>query len=189
LSRDVFLLNRGFHPIIIRCRVLQPGIVRFFWKPKANDIQKDTSASFYTLPISVGLMGRYYNNIDWVGEPKLQQIDPFLYFHWERDTLDPLPGTFSVEWRGVLHVAKAGVYVFDIFSCGNSSLQIDNQVVINSDGFHWLEYREGNINLVEGEHDITIRHAFKQGPRVLEVHWAPPGEQKEIISAWLLTPL
>jgi 4-amino-4-deoxy-L-arabinose transferase-like glycosyltransferase len=187
LSPAVWLV-RGLHPLTVRYRASQPGVLRLSWKPEgvAQDVPIKT---LYTLTTSPGLLGRYYQNTDWSGEPALQQIDPFLYFHWERDTLDPLPGiAFSAEWRGKLQVAQAGHYDFSLFSCGASWLLIDGQMVVDSKGPHWLESRSGSIDLTAGEHTITIRHTFTQGPRVLEVQWTPPGGQQEIIPAWVLSP-
>jgi hypothetical protein len=61
-------------------------------------------------------------------------------------------------------------------------------MVVDSKGSHWLDYRNGSLDLTAGEHSITIRHTFTQGPRVLEVQWTPPGGQREIIPAWVLSP-
>jgi 4-amino-4-deoxy-L-arabinose transferase-like glycosyltransferase len=183
-----FWLVRGLHPLTVRYRARQPGMLRLSWRPEGVP-QEIATTALYTLPTSPGLLGRYYKNTAWSGEPALQQIDPFLYFHWERDTLDPLPGIlFSAEWRGKLQVARAGRYDFSLFSCGASWLLIDEQMVVDSKGSHWLEYRNGSLDLTAGEHSITIRHTFTQGPRVLEVQWTPPGGQREIIPAWVLSP-
>jgi 4-amino-4-deoxy-L-arabinose transferase-like glycosyltransferase len=183
-----FWLVRGLHPLTVRYRARQPGVLRLSWRTEGVP-QEIATAALYTLPTSPGLLGRYYKNTAWSGEPALQQIDPFLYFHWERDTLDPLPGIlFSAEWRGKLQVARAGRYDFSLFSCGASWLLIDEQMVVDSKGSHWLDYRNGSLDLTAGEHSITIRHTFTQGPRVLEVQWTPPGGQREIIPAWVLSP-
>jgi len=57
-----------------------------------------------------------------------------------------------------------------------------------SRGNQWLQYQGGGVDLTAGEHTITIRHTFTQGPRVLEIYWTPPGGQREIIPAWVLSP-
>lgn len=51
-----------------------------------------------------------------------------------------------------------------------------------------MQYQGGGVDLTAGAHTLLIKHTSMQGPRVLEIYWTPPGGQREIIPAWVLSP-
>jgi hypothetical protein len=90
---------------------------------------------------------------------------------------------FAIDYRGRIWIDRAGDYRFALVSDDGAKLYIDDQVVIDNDGVHPAERREGRVGLAGGVHRIRV--SYFQGPRdgvalVLEV--APPGERYRIFN-------
>lgn len=90
---------------------------------------------------------------------------------------------FAIDYTGRFWVGKAGVFRFRLLSDDGADLYIDGGLVIDNDGRHPPEAREGSTELSRGIHRIRV--PYFQGPRfqvalVLEV--APPGEDYRVFS-------
>jgi beta-glucosidase len=106
-----------------------------------------------------GLLGSYFSNTDFSGEPASQKIDPSIDLRWE---FSPSTGVmdepFSVKWEGVLKPEHTGDYVFD----GNVSLILDNIPVSTQ-----------KVHLVAGkEYKLEARH-------VAEAFWWSSNYQQQ----------
>lgn len=120
-----------------------------------------------------GLEGAYYRNPDWHGAPAGIQRDPLLFANGFL-----LEGRFSVVWRGHLLAPVSGSYGFGTDSDDGSQLYIDDQLVVDNGGVHGRRFREGQIALEAGWHDITIRYAQDGGGMDLRTFWSPPGQSQ-----------
>ncbi|RME40953.1 MAG: hypothetical protein D6796_16475, partial [Caldilineae bacterium] len=165
-------LARGNH--LFRLRVWsQTGRerVQLRWQPPGQPETVIPRRAFYTDPVTNhGLLGRYFANPNWEGEPSLVQIDPFVdtYFH-----LTPLPRPYSVEWVGMLDVPADGVYGLGLRSVGAASLFVDDRPVAETTLPNRVQ--EGLVSLPAGLHSLRLR--FRDDVQRSEVHllWTPPG--------------
>ncbi|MFN8459646.1 MAG: glycosyltransferase family 39 protein [Anaerolineae bacterium] len=79
-------LAQGNHSLRIRAAVA-PGQVAFSWQPPRESETIVPTWALYVPPVlNHGLLGTFYANDRWEGQPALQRIDPFLdtYFHFTR---------------------------------------------------------------------------------------------------------
>ncbi len=89
------LLAKGNHALRVEAEG-GAGRVELYWQPPGEPPNPIPQRFLYTTPpvSSNGLLGRYYRDLNWAGEPALEQIDPSLalYFH-----ITPLPRPYTVE--------------------------------------------------------------------------------------------
>jgi DNA-binding beta-propeller fold protein YncE/4-amino-4-deoxy-L-arabinose transferase-like glycosyltransferase len=182
-------LARGLHAVALRYARSDEagGWIRWGWAAPGASGGLVPARFMYTAPINHGLLGRYYANSEWVGQPSFQQVDPYLRFRWERN-VDPLPSPFSVEWEGYLDVDQSGSYTFATLSSNGSWLYVDDQLVVDNGGQHSTRYQQGVIDLEAGQHRIKLRYVHTQAWRVMEVYWTPPDRQQEILPTDRLLP-
>lgn len=75
-----------------------------------------------------------------------------------------------------LHVPSDGMYNFRLISDDGSFLYIDDQVVIDHDGLHADEPKDGSVELTEGVHPLRIEHFEAFGGQVVRLEWQKPGD-------------
>lgn len=82
---------------------------------------------------------------------------------------------FVSEIRGYLTSKEPGNVQFRLTSDDGSRLWIDGRMVIDHDGQHAAEPKEGTVNLSAGEHALLIRHFQGSGGGVVKLTWKPAG--------------
>lgn len=87
-------------------------------------------ASALTTPdgTSPGLLGAFYANADFAGEPVATQIAPTLDF--AAAPVDELPGGWSARWRGMLTAPRSGWVNLSVLCSGSVKVFIDGRCVI-----------------------------------------------------------
>ena len=144
-----------------------------------------------TVVASTGFRGQIYF-IDYNSQklPKFERLQPVgtIYTPYldvpPQDFAIGFPGVtkrfewFAIDYTGRFWVSKPGRYDFALASDDGAVLYIDGKRIINNDGQHPVEEKEGNVKLKEGVHSVRV--SYFQGPRfhvalVLRV-W-PPGEK------------
>jgi hypothetical protein len=90
---------------------------------------------------------------------------------------------FAIDYTGRFWIATPGLYTFVLTSDDGSTLQIDDDLVVDNDGQHPARERSGYIELSGGIHRIRV--SYFQGPRfqvalVLQVQG--PGEPLRVFS-------
>ncbi len=179
-------LARGRHSLRLRVMVERAEPLALWWQPPGGAALGPVPPTLLfnpTVPVT-GLLGRYYQNPAWAGEPALVQIDPLLAW---RVHLLPLPRPYSVEWTGRITVPVAGVYRFGTRSVDQSWLYIDERLVVDNSGAP-DQYREGALALIPGEHTIRVRFLDRTSFTFIQVYWTPPGGQRQILPSAVLRP-
>lgn len=106
-----------------------------------------------------------------------------------RDFTSGFPGvTDRFEWFGVMYsgtfeVSEKGTYGWRLLSDDGSRLWIDGREIIDNDGVHGFDGKEGEVALSKGPH--TIRLWYFQGPATeigLQLFVIPPGGEEKIFS-------
>lgn len=176
-------LALGLHRVRIRA-VGGHGPVTLSWQRPGEEERIIQTSALHVSPVeSNGLLGRYYANGNWEEPPAFTRIDPQinLYFH---DI--PLPRPYTVEWRGKLVVPYDGLYRLGIESIDESELWIDGKSVAASPEPN--QYDEDTITLTAGLHDIRIRYVARTSHYHVNLHWAPPGQERTLVQTEALIP-
>jgi len=131
-----------------------------------------------------GLLGSYHVNEGEDLIPFLERLDPILAF---RNLEGPGPD-LSVKWEGCIRVPRFGRYTFETYSWDSSRVYLDGQLVVDN-GHQGRDVRaSGSIELDQGYHDLRVQGEFLSGWRLLELRWAPPGEELQLVPSKVLTP-
>ncbi|AIV32294.1 family 16 glycoside hydrolase [Streptomyces sp. CCM_MD2014] len=83
---------------------------------------------------------------------------------------------FVSEASGYLVAPRDGTYVFRLVSDDGSRLALDGSTVIDHDGLHGAEPKDGTVELTAGAHPLRIEHFDRGGGQQLQLSWMPPGE-------------
>jgi len=70
---------------------------------------------------------------------------------------------FAIDYRGRIMLPQAGTYLFRLTSDDGSKLHIDGREVIDNDGIHGVDWKEAEVTLSAGIHDVRVQ--YFQGPR------------------------
>lgn len=91
--------------------------------------------------------------------------------------LQELPDNSAIEVKGFIKIPKSNNYTFRLVSDDGSRLFIGDQEVVNHDGEHGADPKDGDIALAEGYHPFTIRYFQSLGGRSLALLWKPYGSE------------
>ncbi|WP_435858019.1 family 16 glycoside hydrolase [Streptomyces umbrinus] len=83
---------------------------------------------------------------------------------------------FVSEVTGNLVVPRDGTYGFRLTSDDGSRLTIGDTTVVDHDGLHGAEPKDGAVTLTAGSHPLRIDHFERDGGQQLQLAWKPPGE-------------
>ena len=78
---------------------------------------------------------------------------------------------FVAKWTGSVVVKKAGSYTFKTCSDDGSNLFVGSRRVVNNDGLHGTECKEGSMKLTAGAHAITVNFFENGGGASCKVLW------------------
>ena len=170
-------LGRG----IYRLRVVSDGPfgsdARLLWQtPDGGSVPVPAQALFRVTGPQQGLLGTYWNNMNWEGDPLFHQITPFLLLAWpDEQPIVPI-GEFSARYTGSLHVVNPGVYQFRIEADDGARLILDGAVL--GEGLTAGQPNDINamFNLSSGDHPIEIDYFQQGGGSALRFFWSYNGE-------------
>ncbi len=87
-----------------------------------------------------------------------------------------------------IEIAEAGDYTFRLESDDGSRLTIAGEEVIDHDGVHAAEPKDGDVTLAAGSHDLEIDYFEAGGDQALTLSWRRPGETTfEVVPTAVLT--
>ncbi|MFD3658195.1 family 16 glycoside hydrolase [Streptomyces sp. NPDC058620] len=82
---------------------------------------------------------------------------------------------FVAHVIGNIAVPQDGQYTFQLTSDDGSRLLIDDQLVIDHDGLHGADPKDGSVTLSAGHHSLRIEHFERTGGQQVTLAWQPPG--------------
>ena len=195
----------GLHSLIVQSRIEDAdGVLRVLWQlpppPEESDeplpVEKIadqrpepiTSANLYHGDVRpVGLAGRFFAELDDVEEigdavPDAMRVTPGIggafWYH------SVVGGAHLAVWDGNLQAPESGLYRFRFGEAhGELKVIIDGENRIDT-----RSNREGEVELVEGEHRIRLEYLTSAGSPWFEVLWAPPGAPESRIGPEYLSP-
>ncbi len=90
---------------------------------------------------------------------------------------------FALRLVGRIDIPADGDWRFSLSSDEAARLWIDGQLVVNDGSRHGFRARDGTISLDAGKHDIEIRYLERYYGAGLQLRWAGPGTDEEIVPA------
>ncbi len=78
---------------------------------------------------------------------------------------------FGMQFDGYLEVPKDNNYLFKISSDDGSRFYLDNQLIIDNDGFHGNDSRDGEMALKAGLHPIRLTYFQGEGGKSVNLAW------------------
>lgn len=105
--------------------------------------------------------------------PNVDKLMPVI--DWSTAEDFGLENNFVTQAIANLNVPADGTYAFRLTSDDGSRLYLDNQLVIDHDGLHGAEPKDGSVPLTAGYHALRIEFFEAGGGQVLQLAWQPPG--------------
>ena len=94
---------------------------------------------------------------------------------------------FAIRFTANLKIDKDGEYTFYTNSDDGSRLLIDDKAVVENDGDHPPEEKEGKVTLAAGAHKLIVLYYQHGGEKALQVNYAGPEIEKKQIPAMKLS--
>ncbi len=146
-----------------------------------------TPGTFQALvaPGAAGLLGQYYNNIDFTGA-RIDRVDPGINFNW--GSSPPLPSMgkndWSVRWTGFVQPDFTETYTFHTITDDGVRLWVADSLIID----HWVDQGPtewtGTIALVAGSLvPVRMEYYDNQWDATAQLYWSSPNTEKQIVPA------
>ena len=102
--------------------------------------------------------------------------------------LSGLSENFGIVFEGELDIVKEGKYKFKLGSDDGSKLYINNQVVVDNDGVHSMQVKEGSILLEPGKAKLRLEYFEKGGQEELALDMTGPGINRLQLAKQIIKP-
>lgn len=89
----------------------------------------------------------------------------------------------GLKFEGYVYIPETANYTISTLSDDGSKLFIDDELIINNDGIHWLNEAYGSTKLEKGFHKIKISYFDQIGGTTLSCFIQQEGKEKQEISA------
>ncbi|MBI3600863.1 MAG: glycosyltransferase family 39 protein, partial [Nitrospinae bacterium] len=97
--------------------------------------------------------------------------------------------SLSIQWKGFIKILEDGEYNFAIYTDGEGSISIDDEIIVNHTGIKEDKFGYGEIFLKKGYHFIEIKYTKRGGMAYLYPLWKKTAEDKyQIIPPEVLFP-
>ncbi|MFF8103357.1 ricin-type beta-trefoil lectin domain protein [Streptomyces sp. NPDC016640] len=105
--------------------------------------------------------------------PNIDKLMPVI--DWTSTGDFGLENNFVTQVVGNLDAPQTGDYTFRLTSDDGSRLWIDDKLVIDHDGLHGADPKDGTVRLPAGHHALRIEHFERDGGQQITLAWQPPG--------------
>lgn len=132
--------------------------------------------------LTSSLINGRFNSIKELADAKVTSTKIVSQFGLPAD----MPSTFGLHFQGMINVPEDGIYTFFTHSDDGSTLTIHNQIVVDNDGPHGPQERQGQIALKAGFHPLQVKYFEAGGGEALRVMIEGPGFEKQEIPSSML---
>ena len=116
-------------------------------------------------------------DLDQTATPVFEGIIPEI--NAQDADLEMLGDNFGIVFNGYIKITKSNNYVFRLESDDGSILTIDDQVIIDHDGLHGADARDGEIALSAGYHPFKLEYFQKSGGKSVALKWRSFDQSRE----------
>ncbi len=110
------------------------------------------------------------DDIKWSKKPSFEGIIPQIQMY-DAD-LSFVSDWFGLEMDGYIKVEKEDNYTLRLVSDDGSRLYLDNELLINNDGFHGAEARDAEVILKKGLHPFKVQYFNGTGGKNVVLKWS-----------------
>ncbi|MCV2486716.1 family 20 glycosylhydrolase [Flavobacterium sp. SH_e] len=89
----------------------------------------------------------------------------------------------GLKFDGYIFIPETGNYTFSTLSDDGSKLFIDDELIVDNDGIHWMNEAYGAVKLEKGFHKLNISYFDLTGGTILNCFIQQEGKEKQEISA------
>lgn len=89
----------------------------------------------------------------------------------------------GLKFNGYINIPETANYTLSTLSDDGSKLFIDDELIVDNDGIHWLNESYGAVKLEKGFHKINISYFDQIGGTTLNCFIQQEGKEKQEISA------
>ena len=93
---------------------------------------------------------------------------------------------FGMEYTGYIKIDQKGIYTFYLSADDGAVLYIDDVLVVDNDGYHYVQEKPGNVGLGEGYHSLRLAYFEGKYAPVLEVKIMCQGLKKQAFPSNML---
>jgi 4-amino-4-deoxy-L-arabinose transferase-like glycosyltransferase len=147
-----------------------------------------TLCPLYWIQSKNGLVGMYYDNLGWNGNPAFSVPDASLnprsfYKQIPRSLQEPN----SLRWFGWIYISKAAEYNWTIQSDGIVFLSFDGFPILTKEDNHSIQTVSTILYLTKGLYQIELKYLPATGtPHLLNILWGPEGFPGKTLSENIL---
>lgn len=105
--------------------------------------------------------------------PNVDKLMPVI--DWQSTDDFGLNDFFLSQVIANIDIPAEGDYAFRLISDDGSRLLVDDQLVIDHDGLHSAEPKDGSVHLTSGYHALRIDYFDHAAEQQLTLQWQPPG--------------
>ncbi len=165
-------LAQGRHSLDLTARFDDPTRLQLWWTVPGRTEEIVPALDLFRAPATNrGLLGSFFSNRSWSGNPILQRVD---LAPGQDMSSNAIHRPFSVNWTGKIDIPRTGLYRFGTRSVDFSWLYLDNKLVVdNSHGRD--EYVDEAVELSQGLHDFRLSYLDQGDDGFVRVYWQPPG--------------
>lgn len=155
---------------------------QYYFQVKARDLagnQSPFSNQASALAYLTGLRYKTYSG-SWSALPDFNTLTPVAQGVVPQVDLSIRPAdvNFAIKWEGFIYIPVAGSYTFETYSDDGSRLYIDQTTysagltpLVDNDGLHAAQYRQGTVTLTKGIHPIIITYFQAGGGFDMKLYW------------------
>ena len=134
-----------------------------------------------------GIQYRYYES-DQMNMAAMDQLTPVKQAITEKATVavKQRDDRFGLIYEGYIRIDETAGYSFYISSDDGSILSIDDKEIVNNDGNHGAEEKEGKCLLEKGYHKVKLRYFDSGGGNTLLFSYNRMGQKKAEVPASVL---
>jgi hypothetical protein len=165
-------LGRGVYSLRVVWKTGDSPDARLLWQRPGQDLAPvPPEALFRVQDQQQGLLGTYWNNINWENTPVFHQVTPFLLLAWSDEQPIVPHGEFSARYTGWLRIPEAGTYTLRLEADDGARLYLDEQLI----GEGMIPGQPNNFDvtvaLPVGEYPIQIDYFQQGGGTALRFLW------------------
>ena len=142
-----------------------------------NSIPAGTQASFEFLPYTSGTVVYDYYEGSFDALPDFNALTPVnegTASDLAIEEVTQRADNFAIRFSGFIRIVQPGDYTFATVSDDGSALFIGETQVVDNDGAHGMEEKNGTIPLSAGMHPFVVTYFQGGAGKGLEVKWKPP---------------
>ena len=109
------------------------------------------------------------DQVKWEATPRFEGISPTVNF--VENDWGKLTDLFAARFTGYLKIPQTSNYLFRLRSDDGSRLLLNGREIINHDGLHGPEPKDGEIALAAGNHELVVEYFENGGGNVLTLEW------------------